>query len=177
MRCGLWRCKRNRLILPCYLFWHTLKSYYQNFFARASNFFSTTFWRTVWFAIMFPKSLVKHDHLTLNLTFPKPNPKFLWFFYFFLIFTAHISLCCDSGIMLYLDLVTFHLICPFGFLVPFSKWNTDFVQEQWMGIFLQCSATSNEISSLPLIFAFFESWMLKILLQLQPQVVEYLFSK
>jgi len=46
-----------------------------------------------------------------------------------------------------------------------------------MKIFLQRLATSNEISSLPLIFALFKSWIPKVLLQLRPQVLEYSFSK
>ena len=44
-------------------------------FSRASNFFSTTFWHTVWFA-MFERSLVKHEHPNLNLEFPTPISKF-----------------------------------------------------------------------------------------------------
>ena len=71
-------------------------------FARASNFFST-FWHTVWFAIMFERSSVKHEHPTLNLEFPKPISKlFFLFFYFFWIFTVYIShalmltkFCCN----------------------------------------------------------------------------------
>ena len=130
VRCGLWRCNRNR---------------------KSKNF--------------------KFD---FEIDF---DASYLWFFYFSWIFTGHISLCFDSDIVVYLYCDIFHHLCLLGFLVSFSKWNTDLVQEQWMEIFFECLATSNKISSLPLIFASKSSWIAKMLLQLQPQVVEYLLSK
>ena len=84
-----------------------------------------------------------------NFEFGISKAKFTVIFYFSFLFflwilTVHISLHSDSDIVLYLDRVTFHHICLIRFLVSFSKWNTDSVQEHWMEIIF-CNAQQHQM--------------------------------